>query len=266
MSKCVNHKPIDPRAFLAAASAALLLGGCAGSGSGTQLQHESKAQSAAVYNTQLGIAYLNQGELALAKDKLDRAVIQDPDNAEAHSARAMLYERLGNNNKADDEYRTALRLAHNDPNVINNYAVYLCRNGRTDDGVKRFEEAAKNPLYRTPEAAYTNAGVCLRAAKRNDAARTQFLKALQVKPSFAEAAFQLADLNFQGNDYRGARQVIDAYLANFPETPDLLLLGVRAARAQKDALAAQRYARKLQVDFPGSDQARALAALDRNPG
>ena len=50
------------------------------------------------------------------------------------------------------------------------------------------------------------------------------------------------------------------------ENPDLLLLGVRVARAQKDTLGAQRYARKLQLDFPGTDQARALAQLDHNPG
>jgi len=39
---------------------------------------------------------------------------------------------------------------------------------------------------------------------------------------------------------------------------------VRVARAQGDKIGAQRYARRLQVDFPGTDQARALAELDRN--
>ncbi|MBS0379814.1 MAG: type IV pilus biogenesis/stability protein PilW [Proteobacteria bacterium] len=259
------HTGIFLRPFMGALAAALLAG-CAGSANTSTLKHSSNAQSAAVYNTELGIAYLNQGELALAKDKLDRAVTQDPSYADAHSARAMLFQRLGNNDKADAEFRTALRLAKSDPNVVNNYAVYLCQNGRTDEGVKRFEEAAKNPLYRTPEAAYTNAGVCLRAAKKDDAARVQFIKALQVKPNFADAALQLADMSFQHTDYTQARQVIDGYLANFAENPDLLLLGVRVARAQKDPVAAQRYARQLQVDFPGSDQTRALAALDRNPG
>jgi hypothetical protein len=38
------------------------------------------------------------------------------------------------------------------------------------------------------------------------------------------------------------------------------------ARAQNDRVGAQRYARKLQMDFPGSDQTRALAGLDHNPG
>jgi type IV pilus assembly protein PilF len=265
MSNPVNELPRPSlRLALLAAAGTLLLGGCAGTPGAKP--HQTKTEDAAVYNTQLGIAYLNQGELALAKDKLDRAVLQDPSFPEAHSARAMLYERLGDNDKADDEFRTALRLAPNDPNVVNNYAVYLCQRGRTNDGVKHFEQAAKNALYRTPEAAYTNAGVCLRAAKRDEEARVQFIKALQVKPNFSDAVLQLSDLEFQHNNLAQARQLIDTYLGNFPATPDLLFLGVRVARAQKDAVAAQRYSRKLQLDFPGSDQTRALAGLDRNPG
>jgi type IV pilus assembly protein PilF len=239
---------------------------CGGAGGGSASTKEKNAQNAAIANTQLGSAYLNQGELALAKEKLDKAVQQDPNNPEVHSVRAMLFERMGQAPKADAEYRTALRLAPNDPNVINNYAVYLCQNGRTDEGVKKFEEAAKNALYRTPEAAYTNAGVCLRAAKRDDQARPYFIKALQIKPNFSDAVLQLADLQFQHGELTQSRQLLDAYLTNFRETPDILLLAVRVARAQKDTTAAQKYARKLQVNFPGSDQTRALASLDHNPG
>jgi type IV pilus assembly protein PilF len=150
--------------------------------------------------------------------------------------------------------------------VINNYAVYLCQNGRTDEGVKRFLEAAHNPLYRTPQAAYTNAGVCLRAAKRDDEARADFNAAIQLRPNDAEAAFQLATLDFDHAQLAAARSRIDGYIGNYVETADLLLLGVRVARAQGDVVAAQRYARRLQLDYPGSDQARALATLDKNRG
>lgn len=242
-------------------SAALLLSAC-----GATPTHPSKPHDAAVANTQLGSAYLNQGELALAKEKLDKAVAQDPNNPEVHSVRALMFVRLGEHDKADAEFRAALRLAPHDPNVINNYAVYLCQNGRTDEGVKRFEEAARNALYRTPESAYTNAGVCLRAAKRDADARMHFLEALQLRPTYAEAVFQLADLDFQAKDLQAARTRIDAYLNGYSETPDLLLLGVRVARAQNDRMGAQRYARKLQLNFPGTEQTRALATLDANPG
>lgn len=240
---------------------ALLLTACAGNA-----QHAQKTHDAAVYNVQLGLAYMNQGDLERAQDKLDRALNQDPNSADVHSARATLFARLGEKDKADAEFRAALRLAPKDPRMVNNYAVYLCQNGRWDDGVKHFHEAARNPLYPTPEAAYTNAGVCLRSAKRDEEARANFMRALQLRPNFAEAQFQLANLQLDHGELVPARTGIDGFIGTYTATPDLLLLGVRVARAQGDRLAAQRYARKLQLDFPGTDQARALAALDHNPG
>src|ERR1700674_404046 len=261
MSNPVNttsHYPLALR--LAAGALTLLLAACA------TPQHPNKIRDAAAYNVQLGIEYLNQGDVALAKDKLDRALAEAPNSAEVHSARAMLFERMHNPDKADAEFRTSLRLAPHDPDVVNNYAVYLCQNGRTDEGVRRFEEAAHTALYRTPEAAYTNAGVCLRAAKRDDEARANFGRALQIRPNFAEAAYKLTGLEFQQRELPPARSGIDAFIGSYDATADLLLLGVRVARAQGDRVGAQRYARRLQVDFPGTDQARALAELDRNPG
>jgi type IV pilus assembly protein PilF len=264
MSKHINFSVGATRLaqFCGGMLAVLLLVACSTSHAKKQAE---KAHDAAVYNVQLGLAYMNQGDLERAKDKLDRALTQDPDNADVRSARATLFSRLNQKDKADEEFRAALRLAPHDPRMVNNYAVYLCQNGRTDEGVKRFLEAARNPLYPTPEAAYTNAGVCLRAAKRDDEARINFGRALQLRPNFAEAEFQLANLQFEHGELAPARAGIDSFIGTYNATADLLLLGVRVARAQNDRLGAQRYARKLQLDFPGTDQARALAQLD-HPG
>ena len=110
-----------------------------------------------------------------------------------------------------------------------------------------------------------NAGVCLRAAKRYDEAAANFNQALALRPNYAEAAFQLATLQFERGDLSAARTGIDTFVGTYDATPDLLLLGVRVTRAQHDQIAAQRYARRLQLDFPESQQARALASLN-NPG
>jgi len=245
---------------LAAPVLAVAVAGCAAS------QHAKQRQDAANYNMQLGMAYLNRGELALAKDKLDRAVHENPGDPNVHSAMAMLQDRMGNAEKADAEYKTALRLGPREPDILNNYAVYLCRTGRTDDGVKAFEEAAHNPLYRTPEVAYSNAGVCLRAARRDTQAAMSFQQALQIKPNFAEAAYQLGELDFERGELIEARDEVERYLGAFDATPDLLLLRVRIARKQGDRLAEERFASRLRRDFPGSAQARVLASLGRDPG
>jgi type IV pilus assembly protein PilF len=262
MSKQVNST-VQHRASLRLtllALATLALAACA-----TPAQQQRSSDAAAI-NTRLGIEYMRRGDLALAKEKLDKAVAQDSDSADAHAARAELFVRLGQNDNADSEFRRALSLAPNEPAIENSYAVFLCSHGRPDDGVKRFLEAARNPLYKTPEVAYSNAGVCLRSAKRDDEAALNFNRALQINSNYAEAAFQLAALQFERGQLPAARSQIDGYLASHDATADLLLLGVRVARAQGDRAGAVGYARRLQRDFAGSDQARALAALDHNPG
>lgn len=234
---------------------------------GSNPRRESGSETdAATYNVQLGVAYLQQGNLAIAKEKLERAHQQNPRDPDVHTALGLLYERLGNSQRADTHYHTALRLAPRNPEISNNYAVYLCRTGRVEEGVRRFLDAARNPLYSTPEAAYTNAGVCLRSTGRDGDAEKQFLRALDVRPNFAEAAYQLTQLEFQRGRFNDARVRIERYLSTFGATPDLLLLGVRVARALGDRLSAERYARQLRVDFPQSEQTRALSEINRNPG
>jgi len=244
-----------------AACACFALSGCA-----SHKEAEKKQNDASTYNTQLGISYLRQGDIPLAKEKLDRALKENPENPQVHSARAMLFDRMGEHAQADTEFKEALRLAPNDPDVNNNYAVYLCQNGRAIDGVKRFETVARNALYRTPWVAFTNAGVCLRSAKRNAEAIKDFKQALSIRPNFGEAAYQLGELEFQQGNLSDARAQVDSFLNSFEETPDLLFLGVRVARAQNDRVAVALYSRKLRLDFPSSAQAKALADLEHNPG
>jgi type IV pilus assembly protein PilF len=245
------------------AVAALALAGAATAGAQT---NKSRNEDMASINVQLGVAYLKQGNLAIAQEKLERAEKQNPRDPNVHTALAVLYERLNRPREVESHYRTATRLAPRDPNVSNNYAVWLCKNGRPEDGVKRFIEAARNPLYSTPETAYTNAGVCLRAAKKLDQAAELFALALQTRPNLAEAAFQMSELQFERGKYKESRASLDSFLGAFKPTPDLLLLGVRVARATGDRLGEERYARTLRVEFPQSEQVRALAELKRNPG
>jgi len=246
---------------LLVSAAVLALAGCSSTN-----DRAKKKGDASNYNMQLGMAYLNQGDLGLAKEKLDRAVVENPGDPNVHSAMAMLQDRLGHPDQADKEFKAALSLGPRNPDVLNNYAVYLCRSGRVDDGVKAFEEAAHNALYRTPEAAYTNAGVCLRGAKRDTQTAMSFRRALQVRPNFAEAAYQLADLDFRRGEIKDARETVDQFIGAFEPTPDLLLLGAQIARKQGDRMAEEKFARKLRMDFPSSDQTRALADLSHNSG
>jgi len=241
--------------LVASLAIAALLAGCGNTG---MPRASTPANSAAAANLQLGAAYLQQGDLPIAKEKLERAVAQSPRDPAIHGMLAMLYQRLGDSHRADEEFRNALSLAPHDPQLLNNYAVYLCDTGRVDEGVKRFADAARDRLYSTPWAAYTNAGVCLRGARRDAEAEPLFAKALEVRPDYAEALIQLADLQLRLDRAPEAYARVEKFLRVNPPTAEVLMLGWRAARAQDNKVNAAQMAWRLQTEFPDSEQAHAL--------
>ncbi len=100
----------------------------------TAKQREDAAQA----NTQLALAYMREGDLATARDKLEKALDQNPNTPTTQMAAGFLYDRLGEDRKADAAYERALKLSKNDPNVMNNYAAFLCRKGDKKKGEAYF--------------------------------------------------------------------------------------------------------------------------------
>jgi type IV pilus assembly protein PilF len=239
---------------------AALLVGCVTSNSegGKPLKQDDPKEAAAKYNIQLGTAYLQQGNYSLAREKLERSLKQNPKDADVHTSLGLLYDRTGDSKLADKHFREALRLEPNKPDISNNYAIYLCKNGRTEEGVDRFMAVAASKYYRTPEVALTNAGVCLKAAKRFDDAQAKFVGAIKARPNYNEATVQLASLYLERDQLAEARKVVDTYIGAFRPDADVLLVGVTVARAAKDRMSEEKYARTLRLEFPDSAQARAL--------
>jgi type IV pilus assembly protein PilF len=237
---------------------ACLLAGCVSSDGSKRLKREDPMESAAKTNVQLGVAYLQQGNYPLAKEKLERSLGQNPKDPDVHTSLGLLYDRVNEPKLADKHFREALRLAPTNPDISNNYAIYLCRNGRAVEGVERFSAVAANKYYRTPEVALSNAGVCLKDAKRFDEAQAMFLKSIKAKPNYNEATVQLANLYLERNQLAEARKVVDTYLGAFRPDPEVLYAAVTVARAAKDKMSEEKFSRTLRLEFPDSAQARAL--------
>jgi type IV pilus assembly protein PilF len=237
---------------------ACVLAGCVSSDGSKRLKREDPTKSAAKTNIQLGVAYLQQGNYPLAREKLERSLKQNPKDPDVHTSLGLLYDRVGETKLADNHFREALKLAPTNPDISNNYAIYLCKNGRVEEGVERFSAVAANKYYRTPEVALSNAGVCLRGAKRLDEAQAMFVKSIKVKPNYNEATVQLATLHVERGQLVEARKVVDTYLGAFRPDPDVLFAAVTVARAAKDKMGEEKFSRTLRLEFPDSAQARAL--------
>ncbi len=161
-------------------------------------------------------------------------------------------------------YATGYRLGKGDPNIQNNYAGYLCRNGKAIEGEKLFLQVASSPLYRTPEVALVNAGVCSRSTGDVLDAERYFNKALAIRPNLPEAMLQLGNIAFDRGDADQARDIVKRYLGVNPPTAEVLWLGFRAERKLGDTVAAAGYARRVQSEYPDSQQAQMMrSGVDR---
>lgn len=242
------------------AALCVVLSACA-----TQQSSMPKAQPerAAEINLELGIDYLRKGNLEQAKEKIDRALEQDSRNAKAQAAAGLLYDRLGEQNKSESHFERAISLNPKNPEIRNNFAAILCQRGKYDRGEKMALTAISDPLYKTPEVALMNAGNCRRSAGDVKGAEEHFRKALERKPRFGPALYQLADLEFGQQNYMPARAFLERYMEVARANSASLWLAYRIERQLGNASAADSYARRLRNEFPTSNETKELIQSER---
>lgn len=205
-------------------------------------------------NTQLGINYAQRGQFPTALDKLKRALKADDGQANTHAAIAYVYQNMGDMDLAEKHYRRALRIDKEEPSLNNNFAVFLCERGRGPDAETYFLTAATNPQYETPEAAWSNAGRCL---KDYDLAKaeTYLREALKINPDAPDALAQMAIISFRKGDYLRTRAFLQRYNLSKQSTPELLSLAALTEDALNNPDAAAAYRLRLKREFPESDEA-----------
>ncbi len=218
---------------------------------------EERAKVAGL-NTQLGIEYMRDGRNELALHKLEKALEAVPDFPDAHNALGLLYNRLGEYAKADASFRAALRRNPNSGLSLNNYGQFLCQQKRYEDGQARFLAAVKNPLYESPEIAYTNAGFCALAAGNPKAAEDHLRRALERNPKVSPALLGLAQIGFDRGDLETAGQYYGRYTKAAEQTARSLALGIRIERALGKKDQAASYELMLRNQFPDSREAGQL--------
>ena len=232
--------------------------------SNDQLGKKATPEKQAATNVQLAIEFMKLNKLAESRDAIQRAMKEDPGSADVQLTAGLIYERLGNMKAATKAYSTAARLGKNDPNILNTYAGFLCRSGKAEAGEKLFIEVSRNPVYQTPEVALVNAGVCVRSIGDVVDAERYFKRALAVRPNMPEAMVQLGNVALDRGDAAQAVDVVQRYLALHPATAEVLWLGVRAERTLGDATTAAAFARRVQAEFPDSEQAQMMrSGVDR---
>ena len=210
-------------------------------------------------NVALAMQYLQIGNRNAAMEKVQKAIDQNPDNANAYTAEALIYTSDGEPDKARDAYKTAMHKAPDDPEIKNDYATFLCQHGKPKDAIDYFGQAANDPRYSTPDRAYSNAGLCALLIPDATLAEQYFRKALTLNPNLPEPMAQLAQIAYNQKKYLTARAFIERFGELVPNSrPDVLLLGVNNERALGNQQGAADYAKQLLKFYPASQQAQQL--------
>jgi type IV pilus assembly protein PilF len=143
-------------ALMAACTTTTNLAGVPEQRPATKAPPESRAR----VHTELAALYYQQGSYKTALSEIDTAIRVDPGYAPAYGVRGLIDMQLAENTRAADDFRQAIALAPNDPDIRNNYGLFLCETGQPAAGLKQLEQAWTNPLYDTPGRALANASRC----------------------------------------------------------------------------------------------------------
>jgi type IV pilus assembly protein PilF len=245
--------------LLAVSLAACGTGGGTRSEGGDTASGPGKGQTAAEINVSLGQAYLEQGRLELALDKLKKALKLDPKLSSAHTVIAVVYERINDPAQAQFHYKRAAELAPKNGPALNNYGTFLCRSKQYADADKYFARALADPFYQTPATAHANRGSCAMLWGDLDLAEKSLREAVRLQPNSAQALYDMARVLHARKDDFKARAFVQRCEAAAGASPELLELAMQIEQGLGNERGVREYRMRLKREFPDSSQAQSIA-------
>lgn len=167
--------------------------------------NEPQNSAAADANVKLAMAFLKEGAMRDAKEKLLQAEHLDPKNPAVWYSFGYYYESTGCRDQAREAYLKAIKVSPHDGAAHNNYGTFLCRCGEYEESLKHFLLAVSDPQYLEMAGAYENAGLCCLKIPDLPRARNFFQKALAQDPNLASSQFYLAELAYKQNNLNEAK-------------------------------------------------------------
>ena len=208
--------------------------------------------------TDLAAAYLQRGEIRVALSQVRQAIEADKRYPEAYDVLGLIYMDLAEDKLAEENFRKALDLDPKNSDIHNNLGYFYCTRGRYKEGLEQLQRALQNPLYRTPELAMYNAGICHEKEGKAAEAEADFRRALTLRPDYGLAILSLAKLYYAQHRLAEAEKQMLRYGQLAHPTPQSLWFGVELERKLGDKAQENAYADQLRKLFPNSAEAQQL--------
>lgn len=217
-----------------------------------------EARTRAKAHTDLGFEYYAQNQFGVALKEARTALTHDNNYIPAYNLLALVYMSLGDNKSAEEAFLHARQLSPGDPEIANNYGLFLCRTKRVQQSFQYFNEALQNTLYPTPWEALANSAECSMQVQDYKAAENYLQRTLALIPNSARALFLMANVKYQQKKYEDARGYITELHRNSEPNAASTFLAYRIARLTGNRDDEARYLAQMRRKFPDSDEYRKL--------
>lgn len=221
------------------------------------VQNDATNNEIAMTRISLGIGYLNIGNTKQAKFNLEKAKRFAPNLVQVHTAFAHYYETVGEPELASASFEKALSLQDDDPDTLNNYGVFLCRQGNLAKAQEQFLKAIAVPSYILVSETYENLALC-HLNEENFAQAQEYLeKAIEHSPTRASSLLQMATLLYAKGEYQEAKVFIKRYEKSTRRfSSQGLALSYKVYEKLRDIQTAKNYAAMLLKMFPHTYEAK----------
>jgi type IV pilus assembly protein PilF len=221
------------------------------------VESDSSNNDMAMTRITLGLGYLNMGNTTQAKLNLEKAKRFSPNLSQVYTAFAHYYDVVGEPSLATNSYEKALSIEPDNPDTLNNYGVFLCRNEQYEASEKYTLKAISIPTYLMVSQSYENLALCQLKANDFVKAKKYFTKSIQHSPNRASALLQMVRLQYAFADYKKAENFLKRYeKATRRFSPEALALAYKVFEKQQNRRIAKNYASMLVKMFPASYQAK----------
>lgn len=211
--------------------------------------------------TQLGLGYLQRGQVDLARARFKKALSIDDSYAPANDGIGLLWQTEGELDLAEESFEKAISNDSSFTAARHHLGRLMTQSKRYKEAVRHLKRAAQDREYERRASAHNDLAKTYYYQGDNDRAIDSYLEALRIKPYFAESLVNVSTLLFQAKRMSEASKYYNRFQRlvsrnQSQHTAHSLWLGIRVASAQRDGKTVSDLAAQLRQQFPDSDEYR----------
>lgn len=203
---------------------------------------------------ELGFSYLQRNQLSVARESFKNALEVNPKSSEAYHGLGLVEAKNLNLKQARSYLGRAVELDSDNVAAVSDYAIMLCQDGDSAEGVDVLVKNIKLP-FEAGLATKLAFGRCFQANNQAEKAIIAYKEVLTLDPNLSQALLSMAHLKFDGENYLSSSAFLQRYFYTNTLSSDALLLAAKVEDKLKNPEERDYYTQQLWSRYPRSKEA-----------